>query len=64
MATFYKDKDAVKLKPGQTLGFTAGKGYYAAGTPTPPKPPPSSTAKPSSEAAPGHVGRSGVTLSA
>ncbi len=40
MPTFYKKKDQVKLKPGQTLGYTAGKGYYAAGAPTVPKPPP------------------------
>jgi hypothetical protein len=52
VATFYKKKDEVKLKPGQTLGFTAGKGYYAAGTPTPPKPPPSSTASKTPAAAP------------
>ncbi len=51
MATYYKKKDEVKLKPGQTLGYTAGKGYYAAGTPTPPKPPPAAV-KPSSKAAP------------
>jgi hypothetical protein len=43
VATFYSKKNEVALKPGQTLGFTAGKGYYAAGTPTPPKPPPSAT---------------------
>ncbi len=51
MATYYKKKDDVKLKPGQALGYTAGKGYYAAGTPTPPKPPPAAV-KPSSKAAP------------
>jgi len=49
MTTFYTKKDEVSLKPGQTLGFTAGKGYYAGGTPTPPKPPPSSTAKGASD---------------
>jgi hypothetical protein len=43
VTTFYTKKDEVSLKSGQTLGYTAGKGYYAAGTPTPPKPPPSST---------------------
>jgi hypothetical protein len=35
MPTYYTYKDEVPLLPGQTLGFTAGKGYYAAGTPTP-----------------------------
>jgi hypothetical protein len=44
VATFYKKKDEVSLRPGQTLGYTAGKGYYAAGTPTPSKPPPAAAA--------------------
>jgi hypothetical protein len=51
VTTFYKKKDEVNLKPGQTLGFTAGKGYYPAGSPTPPKPSPA-PAKPSSRAEP------------
>lgn len=35
MPTYYTLKDSVPILPGQTLGFTSGKGYYAAGTPTP-----------------------------
>ncbi len=36
MATnYYTYKSQVSLKPGQTLGYTPGKGYYAKGTPTP-----------------------------
>ncbi len=52
MATFYKKKDDVKLQPGQTLGYTAGKGYFAAGRPTAPKPPASATAGAKSPATP------------
>ena len=33
MATYYKNKNQVKLKPVETLGYTAGKGYYADGQP-------------------------------
>ncbi len=36
MPTYYTYKDQVSLLPGQTLGFTSGKGYYAAGAPTSP----------------------------
>jgi len=49
VTTFYAKKDEVKLKPGQTLGFTAGRGYYAAGAPALPKPPPSLAAKAASD---------------
>ena len=49
MANVYKNKSDVHLKPGQTLGYRAGEGYYAAGTPTPPKPASSSTAETSSD---------------
>ncbi len=35
MTDYYTLKGEVPLQPGQTLGFTSGKGYYAAGTPTP-----------------------------
>lgn len=35
MPQYFTYKDNVPLLPGQTLGFTKGKGYYAAGTPTP-----------------------------
>lgn len=51
MATYYKNKNEVKLKRGHTLGYTAGKGYYAAGKPTSPKPS-LAPAKTSSEAVP------------
>ncbi len=34
MPTYYTYAKDVSLLPGQTLGFTTGKGYYAAGTPT------------------------------
>lgn len=34
---YYTYKDDVPLKPGQTLVFTKGRGYYAVGTPTPTK---------------------------
>lgn len=38
---YYTLKKDVPLKPGQTAGFTEGRGYYAKGTPTPtPKPKP------------------------
>lgn len=53
MTTYYTSMNRVKLKPGQTFGFTPGKGYYGyypAGKPTPPKPPakppPKTAAKP------------------
>lgn len=38
MATrrYYTRRDRVPLKPGQTLGYVKGKGYYAKGTPKPP----------------------------
>ncbi len=35
--TYKKDAQAA-AKPGQTVDFTAGRGYYLAGTPTPAKP--------------------------
>lgn len=35
MPSYYTYKSQVPLLPGQTLGFAAGKGYYAAGAPTP-----------------------------
>jgi lysozyme len=46
--TYYTYKDQVPLLPGQTLGFTAGKGYYAAGTPTPSQATRETTASPPS----------------
>jgi hypothetical protein len=51
VATYYKNQNEVKLKLGQTLGYTAGKGYYAAGKPTSPKSSPA-PARTSSEAVP------------
>jgi hypothetical protein len=53
MPTYYTYKDNVPLKPGQTLGFTPGRGYYAAGTPTPTKAPPTSAVEVQSDAASG-----------
>lgn len=41
MPRYYTLKRQVPLLPGQTVGFTKGKGYYAAGTPTHPVVPPS-----------------------
>jgi len=38
--TYYTYAADVPLQPGQTLGFTSGNGYYAAGTPTSPTPAP------------------------
>lgn len=38
MPTYYTYKDQVPLLPGQTLGFSSGHGYYAAGSPAPPTP--------------------------
>jgi hypothetical protein len=35
LTTYYTYKRDVPLLPGQTLGFTPGRGYYAHGTPTP-----------------------------
>jgi hypothetical protein len=35
MTNYYTYRDDVPLLPGQTLGFTRGRGYYAHGTPTP-----------------------------
>jgi hypothetical protein len=35
VAEYYTYKDQVPLLPGQTLGYTPGRGYYAKGTPTP-----------------------------
>jgi hypothetical protein len=35
MTTYYIYKANVPLLPGQTLAYTPGKGYYAAGTPAP-----------------------------
>ena len=35
MPNYYTTTAEVPLEPGQTLAFTTGKGYYAAGTPTP-----------------------------
>lgn len=52
MADYYTYKDKVLLLPGQTLGFTPGKGYYAKGSPTPaPAPTPAPTPAPVQPAA-------------
>ena len=48
MPNYYTYKDQVPLEPGQTLGFTSGKGYYAAGTPTPTQATKETTAAPPS----------------
>jgi hypothetical protein len=47
VATYYTYKTDVPLLPGQTLGFESGKGYYAAGTPTPTQATRNTTAAPS-----------------
>lgn len=47
MTTYYTRKDQVSLKPGEKLGFTTGKGYYAILAPAPalaPPPPAKATA--------------------
>jgi hypothetical protein len=49
--TYYTYKYEVALKPGQTLGYTPGRGYYAKGTPTPAPAPPAPKAAP-----PGPIG--------
>lgn len=35
MTTYFTRKDQVSLKPGEKLGFTTGKGYYAISAPAP-----------------------------
>lgn len=53
MPEYYTYKSQVPLKPGQTLGFTPGRGYYAKGTPTPTKPAPAPAPAAISDAASG-----------
>lgn len=52
MTTYYTYKSQVPLLPGQTLAFETGKGYYAAGTPTPNQATRNTTAAPPSTSQP------------
>ncbi|HSX22193.1 MAG TPA: hypothetical protein VLE97_05400 [Gaiellaceae bacterium] len=52
MPEYYTQKNQVRLKPGEKLGFTTGRGYYAIAAPLPPQKPAPLPTTPSAPQAP------------